>query len=276
MISRLARSLALAMFLLFLGFLLFEGFEQRLGATPHSRVREFSSTDSVSLTVSAAISLKDALDEIKIAFAKQRPSTVVTFNFGASGMLQHQIENGAPVDLFLSAAPKQMDALEAKGLLLPESRRDLVRNQLVLIVPKDSYAITGFADLKRASVTRVALGEPSSVPAGQYAQEALRYFKILDAVKSKFILAKDVRQVLTYVESGNADVGIAYRSDALTDRNVRIVAEAPMDSHSPIRYPVAIIRASRHPHAAREFLAYLCSESAGQVFVKRGFLLIAL
>lgn len=230
------------------------------------------SSEKNSLIISAAISLKDALGAIKSAFAAEHPNIAITLNFGASGMLQQQIENGAPVDLFLSAAAKPMDTLEAKGLLSPGSRRDVVRNRLVLIVPKNSSGIAGFADLTRASVSRIAIGEPSSVPAGQYAQEALRYFKITDAVKGKVIFAKDVRQVLTYVETGNVDAGIVYRSDALASNRVKIAAEAPEVSHSPIRYPVAIIRATQNLPAAREFLAYLGDKYAEQIFEKRGFL----
>lgn len=268
MISRLVRSVVFLMVLVVLAF------GQSLSLSAHSPAEDCApSSQRVFLNVSAAISLKDALDEIRTAFKKEHPAVAVVFNVGASGMLQHQIENGAPVDVFLSAAPKHMDALEANGLLLGGTRRDLVRNQLVLIVPKDSAGITGFADLARTNVTRVALGEPSSVPAGQYAQEVLRYFKVLDAVKAKSVLAKDVRQVLTYVETGNVDAGIVYSSDALADRRVMIVAEAPAGSHSPILYPGAVMRASQHPDAAREFLAYLGSESAGQIFERHGFLL---
>jgi molybdate transport system substrate-binding protein len=147
-----------------------------------------------------------------------------------------------------------------------------VHNQLVLIVPQDSSGITGFADLARASVVRVALGEPAGVPAGQYAEELLRYLQLFDIVKGKSVLAKDVRQVLTYVETGNVDAGIVYRSDVSQSRRVKIVAEAPASSHSSIRYPAAVIRSSPHYDAAREFLAYLGSQSASRIFEKRGFL----
>lgn len=229
-----------------------------------------SSPKQASLTVSAAISLKDALEEIKLAFEKDHPEIPVILNLGASGMLQRQIENGAPVDVFLSAAPKQMDVLEAKELVLPGTRREILRNTLVLIVPPDS-SISGFPDLMRSSVTRVALGEASSVPAGQYAQEVLRYFKIFEDVKRKAVFAKDERQVLTYVETGNVDAGIVYGSDALARPRVKIAAEAPEISHSPIRYSAAVIRASRNLEAAREFLAYANSETAKKIFARRGF-----
>lgn len=232
---------------------------------PRSRPR-------ISLTISAAISLKDALEDIKIRFEKEHPVVAITFNFGASGMLQQQIENGAPVDIFCSAGVKQMDTLEAKRLLLAGTRQDLAGNQLVLIVPRESSAIAGFPDLARPNVRRIAFGEPASVPAGQYAEEALRYLKLFDLVKPKTVLAKDVRQVLTYVETGNVDAGIVYRSDVFENARVKIVAEAPADSHTAIRYPAAVIRASRHPDEAREFLVYLRSESASKIFQNHGFL----
>ncbi|HXN22666.1 MAG TPA: molybdate ABC transporter substrate-binding protein [Candidatus Dormibacteraeota bacterium] len=274
MIPRLIRFVFLAAPLLLLAPLFSFRLDNSLGSAHGLGKTLARSREPVSLTVSAAISLKDALEEMRIAFVKQHPAVTITFNFGASGMLQQQIENGAPVDIFISAAPKQMDALDAKGLLLAATRRDVVHNQLVLIVPHDSSGITGFADLARTSVVRVALGEPGSVPAGQYAQEVLRYLKLLDIVNGKSVLAKDVRQVLTYVETGNVDAGIVYRSDALQNHGVKIVAEAPASSHAAIRYPAAVLRSSQHSDAAREFLAYLGGQPAGEIFEKRGFLVV--
>lgn len=245
--------------------------EHAADAAAHSPVQSTPSQRTIALTVSAAISLKDASQDAKSAFIKEYPNIDIVLNFGASGMLRQQIENGAPVDVFISAAPKEMDALETKGLLLAGSRRNLVRNEIVLIVPLDSAGIMEFSDLAHPNVTRVAVGEPSSVPAGWYAQEVLQYFEVLAAVKSKAVLAKDVRQVLAYVETGNADAGIVYRSDAFANRRVKVVMEAPKGSHSPIVYPGAVMRASPHPDAAGKFLAYLASESGRQIFAKRGF-----
>ena len=162
------------------------------------------------------------------------------------------------MDVFLSAAPKQMDALETKGLLLEGTRKDLLRNEVVLIVPKDStLGISSFQDLTRANVKQVALGEPVTVPAGQYAKEVLTSLGIYDAVNSKAILAKDVRQVLTYVETGNVDAGIVYATDAMSSTKVKVVATAPAKSHAPVIYPVAVIKASKNPAAARAFLDFL-------------------
>jgi molybdate transport system substrate-binding protein len=226
------------------------------------------------LTVSAAISLKDALDEAKQIYAAENPNVAIAANYGASGTLQLQIEQGAPVDIFLSAAPKQMDALDAKGLLLAGTRKNLLRNEVVLIVPNDySAGISSFQDLTRADVKQIALGEPVTVPAGQYAKEVLTSLGIYDAVNSKAILAKDVRQVLTYVETGNVDAGIVYATDAMSSAKVKVVATAPAKSHSPVIYPAAVIKASKNPAAARAFLDFLAGPRGRAVFQKYGFTL---
>jgi molybdate transport system substrate-binding protein len=224
------------------------------------------------LTVSAAISLKDALDEAKQIYMMDNPSVSIAINYGSSGALQLQIEQGAPVDIFLSAAPKQMDALDTKGLLLEGTRKVLLGNEVVLIVPKDSSSgISSFQDLTRPDVKQVALGEPTTVPAGQYAKEVLTYLGIYNAVNSKAVLAKDVRQVLTYVETGNVDAGIVYATDALSSGKVKVVAQAPEKSHSPVIYPVAVIKSSKNLSAARQFADFLSGPRARAVFQKYGF-----
>lgn len=226
---------------------------------------------SSSLTVSAAISLKDALAEIKRLYQKSPPNVQITYNFGSSGSLQQQIEQGAPVDIFISAANKQMDALESQNLLLPNSRHTLVTNQLVLITPKSENIVTKIQDLTKPEVTKIALGEPKSVPAGKYSEEVLKYYKILDQVKSKIIYGKDVRQVLTYVETGNVNAGLVYATDAKTSTKVRIVATAPQQSHSPIVYPIAILKDSKNQNTAKAFDKFLISNQAKNVFKKYGF-----
>jgi len=224
------------------------------------------------LTVSAAISLKDALDELRQTYTSHHPDASIAMNYGASGTLQLQIEQGAPVDLFISAAPKQMDALESKGLLLEGTRKDLLKNEVVLIVPKDStLGIAGFQDLLKPTVMKVALGEPVAVPAGKYAQDVLTFYGIYAQVKAKAVLAKDVRQVLTYVQTGNVDAGIVYLTDAMSSSKVRVVAQAPPNSHAPVIYPVAVIQASKNAAAAKDFEAFLFSAAARAVFQKYGF-----
>lgn len=225
----------------------------------------------VSLTVSAAISLKDSLDAIGQKYEQSHPGVKIAFNYGGSGTLQHQIEQGAPVDIFFSAAEKQMDRLESEGLLEPGTRRNLVANTLVLITPSSSSAIANFQDLAKPEIKIIALGEPATVPAGQYAREALEHLGLWNAVQKKIVYAKDVRAVLAYVETGNADAGLVYRTDAEISSRVRVAAAAPEDSHDPIVYPAAILKGSKDVSAAREFLEFLGNQQSREIFSKYGF-----
>jgi molybdate transport system substrate-binding protein len=223
------------------------------------------------LTVSAAISLKDALDAITPLFAKSHPEVSIHYNLGASGTLQQQIEQGAPVDVYISASPDQMDALEKQELILRGTRQDLVRNTVVLVAPANSFGISSFNDLRSPSVKVVAIGEPQTVPAGKYAQEILTHLGLYDSLRPKFVFAKDVRQVLTYVASGDADAGIAYATDAKTTAKVKVVTTAPEDSHAPVVYPVAVLKDSKNASSAKAFVAFLHSSVAQSVFEKFGF-----
>jgi molybdate transport system substrate-binding protein len=222
------------------------------------------------LIVSAAASLTDAIQEIEAGYGHDHPNVELRNNFGSSGTLAGQIEEGAPVDVFLSAASKPMDDLEARGLIVAGSRRDLLRNSLVLIVPRGSH-LGGFKELEDASVRTIALGDPESVPAGRYGKETLVALHLMDSVQRKLVLAKDVRQVLAYVETGNADAGLVYATDAAISSNVRVAATAPESSHDPIVYPAAAVASGHHEAAAREFVEYLESAAAKAAFEKRGF-----
>jgi len=223
------------------------------------------------ITVSAAISLKDSLEELAKIYSTVRPNVKVHFNFGASGTLQQQIEQGAPVDVFISASPAQMNALESKGWIDKDTRKDMVKNRVVLIVPKGKSGVASFQDLTHPDVKVIAVGEPQAVPAGKYAQEVLTHMGLYDQLKTKFVLAKDVRQVLTYVATGNADAGIVYITDALATKDVTVAATAPEDSHPPVVYPVAAIKNSHNWAAAKDFVDFLLSVKARAVFEKYGF-----
>lgn len=225
---------------------------------------------SIVLTVSAAASLTDAMQEIDAAYQRQHPGVTVRNNFGSSGMLAQEIEHGAPVDVFLSAAAKPMDDLEARGLIIPSSRRNVLRNTLVLIAPSASH-LQSFEQLTLPSVRAVALGDPGSVPAGQYGRETLKSLHLWDALQSRLVLGEDVRAVLAYVATGNADAGLVYGTDAQMSNGVRIVATAPENSHQPIVYPEAAIRTGRNEAAAVAFVDYLNSPAAKAIFVKHGF-----
>jgi molybdate transport system substrate-binding protein len=223
-----------------------------------------------SLTVSAAASLKDALVEVEAAYKQNQPNVEFSNNFAGSGTLAAQIDQGAPVDIFVSAAAKQMDDLEAKGLLAPGSRHNLLRNTLVLIAPLDSK-LSGFQGLTGGDIKMIALGDPASVPAGQYGRQTLIALHLLDKVSAKIVFAKDVRQVLTYVETGNADAGLVYGTDAKSSGKVRVVATAPETSHDAILYPEAVLKGSRNQAAAHRFADFLGSPAAANIFVKYGF-----
>lgn len=224
------------------------------------------------LIVSAAVSLKDALEEIKPIYNKEKSNIKITYNFGASGSLQQQIEQGAPVDIFISAAKKQMDTLQNKNLLLNETRKNLLKNQIVLIVPKNNTTIKIFQDLVTNKSKRIAIGEPKSVPAGQYAQEILTSLRLLNKVKDKIIYAKDVRQVLSYVATENVDAGFIYLTDAKTSDDVKIIATASEKSHSPIIYPVAVLKNIKSANQAKAFVQFLLGNKAKIIFQKYGFM----
>jgi molybdate transport system substrate-binding protein len=226
------------------------------------------------LTISAATSLKESMTDIQKIYQQEKPNVNITYNFGSAGALQQQIQQGVPVDVFISAASKQVDALQKQGLLLDDSRKNLLQNKVVLIVPKTATNISNFQDLLKADVKKVALGEPGSVPVGKYAEETLNFLGISQLIKQKAVFAKDVRQVVTYVETGNVDAGIVYETEAKQSDKVKIVATAPENSHSPIIYPVAVLKNSKDAAAAKEFVEFLRSEKAGNVFKKYGFILV--
>lgn len=227
---------------------------------------------NTNLLISAAASLKDVMQEIKPLYQKTRPDINLTFNFGASGALLQQIEQGAPADLFISAAKRQMDALDEKGALVPGTRTNLANNRLVLIVPRDSKGVSSFMSLKNAEVKRIAIGEPRSVPAGQYAEQVLQKLNLFNDVKPKLVYANNVRQVLAAVESGNADAGMVYTTDAKISNKVKIAATASDSDHSPIVYPMAVLKSSKNVDAAKAFVQYLSSNEAKGVLRKYGFI----
>ncbi|KKC48651.1 molybdenum ABC transporter substrate-binding protein [Paenibacillus sp. D9] len=231
-----------------------------------------SSAPTIELTVSAAASLTGALEEIKTAFEAAHPSISLQFNFGASGTLQKQIEQGAPADLFLSASSKNMKALVDQGLVAGEDSRDLLGNSLVVIVPKDANpSISSLDALAGQAFSKIAIGIPESVPAGQYAQEALAKAGQWDALKDKLVQAKDVKAVLQAVETGNADAGFVYRTDALSSVKAAVAYEVDPASYPSIRYPAAIVKATPHRPEAEQFYSYLQSEEAMAVFKNYGF-----
>lgn len=230
-----------------------------------------STAASGAVTIYAAKSMTDCLDELIADYNEANPNVEISANYASSGDLQSQIENGAPCDMFLSAAQTQMDALEEEELIDTNSRSDLLTNEAVLVVPTDSDAVASFEDLAKDSVTKVAIGDPESVPAGQYAQEILTNLNIWDAVYAKAVLGSDVRQVLAWCETGEVDAGIVYATDAAVTDEVKVVCAAPEDSCDPVVYPIALTTEGADNTAAADFLAFLQSADAAQVFEAYGF-----
>jgi molybdate transport system substrate-binding protein len=226
----------------------------------------------VTLNISAASSLANVMKAIDTVYTQANPNVTISLNTSASGTLQTQIENGAPADVFLSAATAQMDNLQKENLLINTTRKNLLYNNLVMIVPNAStLGLTSFNDLTLAKVTKIAVGDPKSVPAGTYAQAAFDELGITAQIQSKLILGANVTQVLTYVASGNVDAGFVYSTDALSSNQVKVVAQAPADINALIVYPAAIIQTTRNQTAAQSYLDFLFSDQAKALFLQYGF-----
>lgn len=227
------------------------------------------------ITLSAAISLTDALNELIASYTEAHPDVSFKTNYAASGDLQIQIEEGAPVDIFISAGKKQMDALEVKDLIDKDSRIDLLRNKEVVVVPaKNNITITKMQDLTGDRIRKLAIGQPESVPAGRYAEQALVYYNLTDQAKDRIVYATNVRQVLEWVSAGEVTAGIVYATDALTEQErVKVALEVPAESHDPIVYPAAVMTNAPSPEAAQAFFTWLQEDEAQAVFEKYGFVI---
>ena len=225
------------------------------------------------ITISAAISLKNAFEEIGKIFEQKHPLTKVRFNFGASGDLARQIEGGAPVDVFASAAPKDMDEIDQKGFITSGTRMNFAGNSMVLVKSgKSKIRMELFEDLPKAEVKKIVIGNPKSVPAGRYAEEVLKYLNLWEVVKEKLVFAEHVRQALDYVARNEVDAAMVYLTDAMIrPKEVRIVTKAPDKSHQPIVYPIAMVKGSRNQSSAREFIALVLSVEGKNLFNKYGF-----
>ncbi len=233
-----------------------------------------SASSAAPVTVFAAASLTDSLQEIAGAYEKQTGQRVV-FNFAASGLLARQIEEGAPADLFISADEAWADTLETKGLIVKETRQNLLANSLVIVTAPDTATVRSPGDLTNAAVQRVALGDPMTVPAGTYAKVYLEKCGLWPAIASKVIPCANVRAVLAAVESGNVDAGFVYKTDAAISKKVRLAFEVPIGVGPRIVYPMALVKDAPRPAAAKQFLGYLAGKEAGAVFSRRGFVVLS-
>lgn len=226
----------------------------------------------VEISVLAAASLTDAMKEIKSRYESTHPGVQIVTSFASSGKLKQQIEQGAPADLFISAGAKEMDALVREGIVDPRDRTHLLSNELVLVVPKESHVkARGFSDLPSPQIKTIAIGQPETVPAGQYAKQTLENMNLWKQVQSKLVFTGDVRQVLAYVKTGNVDAGIVYRTDIRTAHDVQVVAEADPKTHQPIVYPIGVIKSTPRPKQTRDFYNWLRSPDAMNIFQKYGF-----
>ena len=232
-----------------------------------------SAVSAQELVLSVAVSLKEAVEELGREFVAGRPGVTLRYNFGASGDLQKQIEAGAPVDIFLSAAQRQTDELDRQKLIVPETRRNFARNVLTVVKPADSRVdLTKAADLLESRVGRIVIGNPKTVPAGQYAEESLRALGLWERLQPKLIFAENVRQALDYVARGEVDAGFVYTTDAVIRRErVKEAFRPAEDTYRPIVYPAAVVKDSRHPALAQAFIDLLTSAPGRAVLARLGF-----
>ena len=223
------------------------------------------------ITISVAGSLIPVMAELEEAFYDTDPGFTIRFNYGGSGSLKQQILQGAEVDLFLFASLQHTEDLQEQNLVHEELLVNLLGNRLMLITPKDQESVQDFEDLLKEDIRRMAIGEPDSVPAGAYAKESLIHYGVHDGIQGALIFGKDVRQILTWVETGNVDAGLVYESDALSSDKIHKVVLANEDSHTPILYPLGVLKDTEHMEEARILFEFLLEAKAKEIFESFGF-----
>lgn len=229
-----------------------------------------SESTGLELNVSAAASLKDALEQINANYEKATGNKVV-MNLASSGKLVKQIEEGAPADVFISASKAKMDELVEKSIVEKEAVSNLLNNDLVMISPKDTKEkIEKIEDLLNIE-GKIAVGEPSSVPAGKYTQESLTSLGVWDKLQDKIVFAKDVRATLAYVEKGEVVAGFVYKSDATVAENSEIIMTLDESTHKTIVYPIAVIKESANIDEAKKYEEFLKTEESLKIFEQFGF-----
>ena len=231
-----------------------------------------ASASAAKVNVFAAASLTDSLKEIASAY-EQQGGNHITFNLGASSTLARQIEEGAPADIFFSADEARMDALQAKGLIVEGTRKSRLSNSLVIVVATEGgAAVQSPSDLAGPKIKRIALGDPKAVPIGVYARQYLKKLGLWEAIEPKVVATENVRAAMAAVEAGDADASIVYKTDTAISRRVRVAFAVPPRDGPKISYPMALLKDSTQPEAARKLLGYLGSESAAKIFRKYGFI----
>jgi molybdate transport system substrate-binding protein len=230
-----------------------------------------SAGDKPILQVLAGAGLKDALSALKEVYAKKAPGVEVRYSFAAAGILRKQIEEGVLADLFFTPGKNELDVLQRQELIIPETRTDLLGNEIVLVTAKEKKnMIRSFADLVDKAQS-ISIGLPETVPAGKYARETLKSLGLWDKVEKRILYAKDVRTVLAYVDSGNVDAGLVYRSDTAAMKSGTLAAVAPKGSHSPIHFSMAVLKSSKHQTEAGKFIEFLKTPEASAIFTKYRF-----
>ncbi len=234
-----------------------------------------ASVSAADVLVSAAASLTDVMKEIGAAYEKQSGDHV-SFNFAASSTLQRQIEEGAPVDLFISADEEKMNLLEKRGLIIAESRQDLLENALVAVAPNETkLALNKIEELNNSEFAKIVVADPKAVPAGIYAREYLTKVALWEKLQPRIIPAENVRAALAVVEAGNAEVGFVYKTDAAISKKVKVIFSVPPNDAPKISYPAALLKNGKSPEAARKFFEFVRSAAAAKMFEAAGFVVVA-
>ncbi|MGL5327802.1 MAG: molybdate ABC transporter substrate-binding protein [Peptostreptococcaceae bacterium] len=222
------------------------------------------------LNISAASSLKEVMVVIEEKYNKVSKDIELVINYGGSGSLQKQIEQGAPCDVFISAGKSQMEELSKKGILLEDTYKDLLKNNLVLISKKNSD-IDNIEDLASNSVKHIGVGEFKSVPAGKYTEEVLKNTNLYNEINDKLVFAKDVKEVLTWTKTGNTEAGFVYYSDTINNNEIKIIEKISPKLHSDIIYPISVIKDSKNKDEAIKFEEFLLSDEGQNVFKEFGY-----
>lgn len=242
-----------------------------LAACATNDVEENETKEMPELFISAATSLTDAMDEIKEMY-EEKNNVTLTYNFGGSGKLAQQIQQGAPIDVFISANENWLHTLMDEDLIDSDTKVDVTGNKLVLIAHKDAdMNYRSFSEINTEEVKNIAVGKPESVPAGEYTEAVLIGMDKWDEIEPNIVYAQDVRQVLTYVETGNAEIGFVYESDALSSDQVKVLAELDPSMHDAIVYPGGVTTNSEHKKEAEQFLEFMTSKEVQDILATYGF-----
>lgn len=226
--------------------------------------------EKIELNISVASSLKESIIAIKEEYENSNENIELIINYGSSGSLKQQIENGAPCDLFISAGKSQIEELENKNMIIENTNKILLKNNLVIISPKAS-TLKNIYDIEKEEVKYIGIGYPESVPAGSYAYETINSLNLENKIKNKLVYAKDVKEVLAWVQLGNIDAGFVYSTDVKNNKQIKIIENIKEEYHSEIIYPMAVIKDSKNIKESKKFQEFLLNEKAKRIFNEYGY-----